>query len=75
MRADELRELLDRRPFEPIRLHISSGQTVDIKHPEMAFVTQSLGAPLQNCCAGRYLNATRAIDNPLKKQITIAGEA
>ena len=42
MRAEELRELLDRRPFEPIRLHISSGQTVDIKHPEMAFVTSSL---------------------------------
>ncbi|MCH8344904.1 MAG: hypothetical protein IH983_13075 [Planctomycetes bacterium] len=42
MRAVELRELLDRRPFEPIRLHISSGQTVDIKHPEMAFVTRSL---------------------------------
>ncbi len=42
MRAEELREFLDRRPFEPIRLHISSGQTVDIKHPEMAFVTRSL---------------------------------
>ena len=42
MRADELRALLDRRPFEPIRLHISSGQTVDIKHPEMALVTRSL---------------------------------
>ena len=42
MRADELRKLLDRRPFEPIRLHLSSGQTVDIKHPEMAFVTHSL---------------------------------
>ncbi len=42
MRAAELRVLLDRRPFEPIRLHISSGQTVDIKHPEMAVVTRSL---------------------------------
>ena len=42
MRAVELRELLDRRPFEPIQLHISSGQTVDIRHPEMAFVTRSL---------------------------------
>ena len=42
MRADEMRELLDRRPFEPIRLHISSGQTVEIRHPEMAFVTRSL---------------------------------
>jgi hypothetical protein len=42
VRAQELRAILDRRPFEPIRLHISSGQTVDIKHPEMAFVTRSL---------------------------------
>ncbi len=37
-----MRALLDRRPFEPIRLHISSGQTVVIKHPEMALVTRSL---------------------------------
>ncbi len=42
MRPDELRQILDRRPFEPIRLHISSGQTVDIKQPEMAIVTRSL---------------------------------
>lgn len=42
MRAEELKVLPDRRPFEPIRLHISSGQTVDVKHPEMAFVTRSL---------------------------------
>lgn len=42
MRADEMRKLLDRRPFEAIRLYISSGQTVDIRHPEMAFVTRSL---------------------------------
>lgn len=42
MRAAELVVLLDRRPFEPIRLHISSGQTVDIKHPELAVVTRSL---------------------------------
>jgi hypothetical protein len=42
MRAEEMRALLDRRPFQPIRLHITSGQTVDIRHPEMAFVTRSL---------------------------------
>ena len=42
MRAEELRKILSRRPFEPVRLHISSGQTVDIRHPEMAFVTRSL---------------------------------
>ncbi|MFQ5425376.1 MAG: hypothetical protein ACE5F9_15530 [Phycisphaerae bacterium] len=44
MRADELRHILDQRPFEPIRLHISSGQTVDIRHPEMALVSRSLVA-------------------------------
>ncbi len=42
MRADEMQKLIDRRPFEPIRLHLSSGEHVDIKHPEMAFVTRSL---------------------------------
>ena len=42
MRADALRALLDPRPFEPIRLHISSGQTVGTKNPGMAFVTRSL---------------------------------
>ncbi len=42
MRADQLRKLVDRRPFEPIRLHISSGRTADIRHPEMALVTRSL---------------------------------
>jgi len=44
MRADELRKILDRRPFEPVRLHISSGQYVDVKHPEMAIVSRSLVA-------------------------------
>jgi hypothetical protein len=44
MRAEELREIPDRRPFEPIRLHVSSGQTVDVTHPEAAIVTRSLVA-------------------------------
>ncbi len=42
MRADDLRELLNQRPFEPVRLHISSGQAVDIWHPELAIVSRSL---------------------------------
>jgi hypothetical protein len=44
MRAQELRAILDRRPFEPIRLHIRGGQHVDITHPEAAIVTRSLVA-------------------------------
>lgn len=44
MRADELRSLLDRRPFSPLRIHISSGEYVDVIHPEMALVSRSLVA-------------------------------
>ena len=42
MRANELKKLLDRRPFQPIRLHVSSGETVEVRHPEMAIVSKSL---------------------------------
>ena len=42
MRPDELRQILERRPVEPIRLHITSGQTVDNNHPERAVVCRSL---------------------------------
>lgn len=41
MRAEELRSLLDRRPFVPIRLHFTDGTTYDIRHPEMALLTRS----------------------------------
>ena len=41
MRAEELRHLLDRRPFVPIRLHFTDGKTYDIRHPEMALLTRS----------------------------------
>lgn len=44
MRAAELSELLKRRPFQPVRLHISSGERVDIRHPELALVSRSLVA-------------------------------
>ena len=42
MRADEFQALLNQRPFQPLRLHISSGQTVEIRHPELAIVGRSL---------------------------------
>jgi hypothetical protein len=44
MRAEELRRFLDQRPFEPIRLHITGGRRVEIRHPEMAIVSRSLVA-------------------------------
>jgi hypothetical protein len=41
MRPEELRTLLQRRPFVPIRLHSTDGTTYDIRHPEMALLTRS----------------------------------
>jgi hypothetical protein len=42
MRAQELKHILDRRPFTPIRLHMSNGERVEVTHPDAAIVTQSL---------------------------------
>lgn len=44
MRPDDLKAHLDRRPFVPFRLHISSGQHAEVRHPEMAIVGRSLVA-------------------------------
>jgi hypothetical protein len=41
MRYDEFKSFLDARPFKPIRVLITSGQYVDIRHPEQALVTRS----------------------------------
>ena len=35
------RELMTQRPFQPFRLVMSSGQTYDVRHPEMALLTRS----------------------------------
>lgn len=39
MTADTFREILKRTPFEPFRVVMSSGESYNIMHPEMAFVT------------------------------------
>jgi len=41
MSPGELKELLQRRPFEPFRLLLTSGECVDVRHPEMAIVARS----------------------------------
>ena len=38
MSPDEIRTLLHKQPFVPLRLHMSNGMTLDIRHPEMAIV-------------------------------------
>lgn len=38
MRPEELMELIRKRPFAPLRIHMTDGQTYDILHPEMVLV-------------------------------------
>jgi hypothetical protein len=42
MKADHLIELLEERPFVPLRLHMSDGRKHDIRHPEMAIVSDEI---------------------------------
>jgi hypothetical protein len=39
MTADTFREILRRAPFELFRVVMSSGESYNVIHPEMAFVT------------------------------------
>lgn len=41
MTVQTFRELLAQRPFRPFRLVMSSGQTYEIRHPEMAMLTRT----------------------------------
>lgn len=41
MTVQTLRNLLKEEPFKPFRLVMSSGQTYEVRHPEMAMVTKS----------------------------------
>jgi hypothetical protein len=41
MRPEELVQLLRRRPFIPLRLHMTDGQTYEIRHPDNVIVLRS----------------------------------
>ena len=41
MRFDDFKEILGRRPFRPVRIYITSGETVDVRHPEQLVVSRS----------------------------------
>jgi len=41
MTFQTFRELLAKRPFQPFRLIISSGESYEVRHPEMAWLTKS----------------------------------
>ena len=41
MTVQTFRDLLAARPFRPFRLVMSSGQTYEVRHPEMAWLTRT----------------------------------
>ena len=41
MTLQTFRDLLTQRPFRPFRLVMSSGQTYEVRHPEMAWLTRT----------------------------------
>lgn len=50
MRPDEVRDYLKQRPFQPFRIHLSSGAFFDIRQPELVAVSPSalsIGLPVE----------------------------
>ncbi len=41
MRPEDIREFLQRRPFQPFRLTLTDGRSYDVRHPELAMVGRS----------------------------------
>lgn len=41
MTVQTFRDLLTARPFKPFRLVMSSGQTYEVRHPEMGWLTRT----------------------------------
>jgi hypothetical protein len=42
MRQEDVREYLDRRPFQPLGVYLSTGAFFDIRQPELAHVSRSI---------------------------------
>lgn len=41
MTVQTFREMLARRPFQPVKITLSSGQSYEVRHPEMALLTRT----------------------------------
>ena len=41
MTLQTFQKLLNKRPFQPFRLVMSSGERYEVRHPEMAFLTRT----------------------------------
>ncbi len=53
MRPEDIRDFLQRKPFQPFRLTLTDGRTYEVRHPEMAMVGRSsvaIGLPAPMRC-------------------------
>jgi hypothetical protein len=53
MTVQTFREMLTRRPFQPVKVTLSSGQSYEIRHPETALLTRTdllIGVDLADDC-------------------------
>jgi hypothetical protein len=41
MTLESIHEWLQKRPFQPIRISSSSGESYEVRHPEMALLTRT----------------------------------
>lgn len=41
MTLESIHEWLQKRPFQPIRISSSSGESYEVRHPEMAWLTRT----------------------------------
>lgn len=41
MRPEDIREFLNRQPFQPFRITLTDGRTYEVRHPELAMVGRS----------------------------------
>lgn len=41
MTVQTFREMFTRQPFQPVKVTLSSGQSFEIRHPEMAMLTRT----------------------------------
>jgi hypothetical protein len=41
MTTEDIKQEIDREPYVPLRLHLSSGQKIELPYPHMAWVRQN----------------------------------
>jgi hypothetical protein len=63
MTREEIREYARKRPFQPFRVLLTTGDTYDIRHPDLIMVGQrSAVIGLTNDPAGTFYNRTFIVD-------------